>query len=156
MNQQLKKKFIASLLCVCCLAAGWAFLTASTAAKKRLKGVQQIDALIVDALHKYGFTRKEIDKYKVSVDSTFQRKVFLVTVRENFPETRLHVTLKQAFEGYNIWLPARVLFPEKDLHIYLSYKGTILRTIIVDIEKPDESSGGSLAITFDYYYARFI
>ncbi len=147
MNQLLKKKLVASLLFICCLAGAGLLLSASPAAEKRLQSFVQIDSLIVDTLGKFGVNRRQISSHKTEIDSLFQRKTFTATVTKKIPETKLHLALKHVFQPYNISLPARVLFPDKDLRIHFSFKNTVIRTLLIDVEEPDTALAGQTFIT---------
>lgn len=139
MDQLLKKKLIALLLFVCCLFGGWLLLTASSTAEKKLKNFAQFDSLIVHTLNKFDFYRKQIEHYKTTVDSVFNRKTYIITTASTFPETKLHLALKYAFQPYNVSVPALVIFPDKDLRIHFSYKNTIMRTLLIDVEEADST-----------------
>ncbi len=140
MHQLLKKKLVALLLFICCLLCGWLLLSASSSPEKSLSSLAQLDSLIVETLNDFDLNGRQITHYKTSIDSTFQRKIFIATVAKKFPETKLHLALKQVFQPYNVLVPARVLFPDKDLRIQFYFKDTVLRTLLIDVENSDEHS----------------
>lgn len=137
MNQILKKKLLALLLFICCLLSTGLLLNAGPAPEKKIKNLKQLDSLILKKLYAFGVTQGQISSYDTVIDATFKRKVFTLTVPKKFPETKLHLSLKKAFQSYHFLLPARVLFPDKDLRIHFMFKGTILRTLLIDTEEPD-------------------
>ncbi len=122
------------MLFVCCVFCGWLLLSASSAPEKKLRGFAQFDSLIVETLNSFGLNRQQITHFKTTVDSTFQRKTFTVTVSKKFPETKLHLALKQTFYPYDVLVPARVLFPDKDLRIQFYFKNTVVRTLLINTE----------------------
>ncbi|HLR76637.1 MAG TPA: hypothetical protein VK106_03185 [Balneolaceae bacterium] len=137
MNKNLKKKLLVLLLFVCCLLSIGLLLNTDPIPDKKIKNAKQLDSLIVESLYEFGIIDSLLTSYRVVIDSTFQRKVFRVTVPKKFPETKLHLYLKKLFSPYGFSLPARVLFPDKDLRIHFIFKNTIWRTLIINTEEPD-------------------
>ena len=72
------------------------------------------------------------------------RSVYEIKVPPFFSKTSFHLALNHQLQIYNIESPAKVLFPEENMHIHLIYNGTIFRTIRLTtnrIQKNTEDNG---------------
>jgi hypothetical protein len=126
---RLKKQLIAALLLISCLACAWLLFLMPSKKHHRLQHLSQADSLVLGTLSKFGIPEKQISVRSRRVDSSFTRKVYVVSVPPYFPKIRFHTALKGRFTGYGISLPARIIFPDKDIDIQLYYRNTVIRTI---------------------------
>ncbi len=67
--------------------------------------------------------------YKIEVDSSFTRTVYRVPVPPSFSKTVFHFDLHKSLTDLKLASPAKVLFPEKDMNIYV-YDGNTIRSTI--------------------------
>ncbi len=97
--------------------------------RQKLQRLSQADSLVLGTLSKFNIPKKHISIHFKRVDSSFTRKVYIVSVPLYFPKIRFHAALKAQFSRYNVTLPARIIFPDKNIDIQLYYQDTIIRTI---------------------------
>jgi hypothetical protein len=97
--------------------------------RKKLQHFSQVDSLVLGTLSKFNVPKRQISIYSKRVDSSFTRKIYVVSVPPHFPKIQFHAALKGQFSGYEVFLPARIIFPNKDIDIQLYYQDTIIRTI---------------------------
>jgi len=95
-----------------------------------------IDSLLTDHFEQHLIPSTSVRKYNIEVDSTFTRTVYRVAVPPTFSKTMFHFELHQNLLRYNIESPARVIFPERDMNIYIYDNNTILSTIRLITTEP--------------------
>lgn len=117
------------MLLIACILSG--IILASTPAYRaaHISTYAELDSLILDSFTKSSLSSEQFRTYTIDLDSSLTRKVYRVNVAPSFSKTTFHVHLHQRFYDYGIQTPARIIFPERDMNIYMSYEGTILRTI---------------------------
>lgn len=141
-----RKYIITALLFVACILSGIMFAATPGYKPVHIGTHAELDSLISQSLSDHSIQNSQIRVYTVRDDSTIHRKVYRVRVGPGFSKTSFHLQLhKQFFElGFNT--PARVVFPERDMNIYFTYKGTVLRTVrlITDqIESENDQTEGA-------------
>ncbi|HYW35228.1 MAG TPA: hypothetical protein VE868_07470 [Balneolaceae bacterium] len=129
MTTDSKKKLIAGLLFISCVAATWLLISLPSTQHKHLHSLSQADSLLFVTLSEFHVPKDDVSTRSIKVDSAFTRTVDVVTVPSNFPQTRFHLALKNECSPYQISLPARVIFPEKNLNILFDYHHTIINTV---------------------------
>lgn len=137
-----RKTIITALLLTACILSG--FILAGTPGYKPdyIRTHAELDSLIQHSLKSHNIPDTQVRMFMVRDDSLVHRKVYRVRVSPDFSKTSLHLTLHKQFYDLGFETPARVVFPERDMNIYLSYRGTILRTLrlITDDIQPEPGS----------------
>ena len=123
------KKILTILLLIACILSGIILAATPPFKPNNISTNEELDSLIKLAFQEYGVPSDQIRTYPVEFDSTFSRKVYRIRVRPSFSKTSFHLALHQKFYPYGFDTPARVTFPEKDMNIYFTYRGTVLRTV---------------------------
>jgi hypothetical protein len=101
---------------------------------------QNLDSLIASALSQEPSIGTNFRRYDIEVDSNFTRTVYRVPVHPTFSKTMFHYTLHQKLSKLKIDSPAKVLFPERDMNIYIYDNGTIRSTIRLITTEPKQES----------------
>lgn len=135
-----KKRLIAVLMFVCCVASTILLVSIHTDKSKTLSGLTEADSLLQLAFQKYNFKKDQITSWTTTVDSSFTRKNYVISVKPNFPQTRFHTTIRKQFYPYHIKTPAQVIFPKKDLHFLVVYHQTIIATVNLKTHVKKDSS----------------
>ena len=123
------KKTLTGLLVAACILSG---IILGATPKKVLKTVRtesQLDSLLSQTLLDAGIPKSAIRIRQVEIDSSFTRKEFLIKVPPAFSKTSFHLNLHHALVDFDLDCPARVVFPEHDMNIYILNRDTIYRTI---------------------------
>lgn len=118
---------------------------------KTLRSLAQADSLIQNVLTDFNINEKQIQLTTTRVDSNFRRKTYHVGLPYSFSKTQFHAELNSNLHEYSIETPARVTFPEQNVDIHLTYKGTVFRTISLqtDPELVAKQSQASILVAFD-------
>lgn len=129
MDERFKKKLIAVLLLVSCIISAWLLFITPGNENKPLRDLAQADSLLRLTLSDFNISDSQISTSTIQVDSVFERKNYSVSVPPAFSKTQLHAELQQQLLPYDISLPARVTFPEKDMNIHLYFKQSVIGNI---------------------------
>lgn len=89
----------------------------------------QADSLIIEAFGHFDIKNPQIRKRTVSIDSLFSRTIYSVAVPPEISKTEIHYHLHRKFLPYKIQSPAKIIIPEKDMHIHLLYEETVIKTV---------------------------
>jgi len=136
LKEQNKKRLIAALLFISCVVSGYMLFITSANTPKRIQNLAQADSLIQQELSNFNISPEQVQISTISVDSNFSRKLYHIGVPYGFSKTQLHSELNHLLAPYNIQAPANVTLPEQDVNIQLTYKGTVIRTLVVQTD-PD-------------------
>lgn len=123
------KYLLTSLLIAACILATVLFFTITPTATYTLSDLEDLNSTLDLAIEAAGLPLSEFKKTHLEIDSTFSRSVYEIKVHPSFSKTSFHLALNHQLHIYNIDSPAKVLFPEENMHIHLIYNGTIFRTI---------------------------
>lgn len=147
-----RQKVLLSVLAVCALLLIVMLGGEVGFEHNRLKTLDQIDSLsnIVLRKHRLGNTRRKVTS--TDVDTIFVRKTTRIGVPMRFSKTLFHLELAQTLQEWDVEAPARVYLPENELHIHLTYKNTIVRSLELynDSSAVLSSFGGHVLLTSDY------
>tara|TARA_B100000575_G_C23143494_1_gene666497 strand:+ start:13896 stop:14261 length:366 start_codon:yes stop_codon:yes gene_type:complete len=114
----------------------------------RITSQEHLDELIQQGLQEQGITNEHYRVYTAVRDSLFTRKVYQIDTPPGFSKTTLHYELHRLLTNYGVQLPGKVLFPEQDIHLYVTANGTIHRTLRVrtspDLTSSSDSTRNSL------------
>lgn len=88
-----------------------------------------LDSLIVSELKFHDISESQYRRYTIEVDSTFSRTVYRVQVPSSFSKTIFHFKLHKKLYPHGLTSPAKVIFPERNMNIYIVDRGTIRSTI---------------------------
>lgn len=124
-----QKKWIVTLLAASCLAALFHLIGNSENSFKNLANAAQADSLITEVLDHFDITNTQIRKRTVSIDSLFSRIIYTVKLPPEISKTEIHYQLQKKIIPYKMDSPAKIIMPEKDMHIHLLYAGTVIRTV---------------------------
>ncbi|MGD8426760.1 MAG: hypothetical protein PVH63_03965 [Balneolaceae bacterium] len=108
----------------------------SEGGSRQLRSLAQADTLIQRELAAFNISDQQLRVTTLKINSNFSRKIYHVGVPFEFSKTQLHAELNNTFYNFDIQTPARVSFPQKDVHIELVYQGTVIRTISLQTD-PD-------------------
>lgn len=151
MTPRNKKKLIAGLLFVSCLISGWLLAIAPSGETQSLQNFGQADSLLQRTLADYNVSNGQVSTSSTQIDSNFTRIVHTVYVPPGFSKTQFHASLQQRLAPYGVALPAKVIFPDKDMHIQFDYYDSIIRTVklITDEDLQMQRSFGSIIVAFE-------
>src|SRR5699024_1238225 len=116
--------------------SGYILLAASDGTPKKLQSLARADSLIAYELAKFNIASQQIRRSSITVDSSFNRKVYRINLSPGFSKTQLHAELNRTFHPLGISTPARVTFPDRQMRIHLEHEGTIVRPLVLHID-PD-------------------
>lgn len=124
-----KRGYLVLLLLISCLTAGYLLYTVEPEPVQPLQSVSQIDSLITDTFQDFDFSHDELRRTSVEVDTSFSRLVYRTETDPEFSKTTFHYTLAERIYPYELRTAAVAHFPDQDLHIHITYNGTVYRTI---------------------------
>jgi hypothetical protein len=132
-----QRPLITILLALSCIAS--AVILGVTPAYNSFddNSADNLDSLITSTLRDEPLIGSNFRRYNIQIDSTFTRTVFRVPVHPNFSKTMFHYALHKKLTKFEIDSPARVIFPEKDMYIYIYEDGTIKSTIRLITTEPN-------------------
>lgn len=135
-----RRPLITILLALSCIVS--AVMLVATPSHKAIdySTAENLDSLIASALSQEPSIGANFRKYDIEVDSNFTRTVYRVPVHPTFSKTMFHYSLHQTLSKLKIESPAKVLFPERDMNIYIYDNGTIRSTIRLITTKPKQES----------------
>lgn len=123
------KKTVVVLLVSACILSAILLATTPHVEQNAQINAAGLDSIISSALAQANIARRSVRTRTVAIDSSFSRKEYRVEVPTNFSKTSFHLKLHHTLLEYDVDCPARVVFPENNMTIYLSYGGTIHRTL---------------------------
>lgn len=129
---------------IACILSGIILAATPPYQSKRIKSAAELDSLIFLSFGDANFLNNQIRTYTIPIDTAFNRKVYRVQVPPSFSKTGFHINLHRRMIPFGFDTPSRVTFPDRDMNIFLTYEGTVVRTIRLltsDIPTPEESSG---------------
>ena len=95
-----------------------------------------LDSLIIHTLENEPSIGSNFRISKIKVDSTFSRTIFRVPVHPTFSKTMFHYDFHKSLSKQSIAVPAKVVFPERDMNIYIYDEGTIKSIIRLITTEP--------------------
>lgn len=131
-----RRPLITLLLALSCIASTVILIASPTYKSVDYSPADHLDSLIVNTLENEALIGSNFRRYNVKVDSNFTRTVYRVPVHPTFSKTTFHFSLHKTFSKYQIESPARVIFPEKDMNIYIYDNGTIKSIIRLITTEP--------------------
>lgn len=131
-----RKPLITFLLLLSCIISGAIYVATPAYTPKFLDVRSGIDSLLTDHFEQHLIPSSSVRKFNIEVDSTFTRTVYRVAVPPSFSKTMFHYKLHHSLLRYNIQAPARVIFPERDMNIYIYDNNTIRSTIRLITTEP--------------------
>jgi hypothetical protein len=117
---------------------------------KRLTSFAQADSLIQAEFDDFNIQEQQIQITTTNIDSNLTRKTYHVRLPYTFSKTQFHAALNDRFHRYAVKTPARVTFPQQNVDIHLTFRGTVLRTISLqtDPELVAQRNQTSILMTF--------
>lgn len=151
MKEQKKKRLIAILLLVSCFISGFILFSTADNNTKSLTSLAQADSLVQQQFSNFNISEDQVSIASTHVDSQFSRKTYFVGLPYRFSKTQFHADLNDALFPFDIKTPAQVTFPQKNVDIHLSYRGTVIRTISLqtDPELSLQQNDISLLLSFE-------
>lgn len=147
-----KKQLLLLLLLASCLASAWLLATAEGEPPRRLEDLAKVDSLLQADFREFYIRPEQVQSWQVSVDSTFSRRVYLVSLPGAFSKTQLHAEIHRTLNPWGVETPARVVFPQRDMEIQLVWRRTVVRTVRLQTD-PEMEMNRNLAtilVAFDY------
>ncbi|MBO6523832.1 MAG: hypothetical protein JJ971_08410 [Balneolaceae bacterium] len=123
------KKIISVLLLFACILSGIILAYTPSFVPNKITTGAELDSLIQLSLDEANLFNEHIRVYNIEMDSSFSRKVYRVRVPSTFSKTSFHLDLHERLYPMGFTSPTRVVFPERDMNIYVEHEGTIFRTI---------------------------
>lgn len=151
------KKWIVFLLVISCIITIFLYLSYSQVDHKQLRRVAELDSLIQVNFDRFNISRNQFRTHTIEIDSLYRRKIFLVNVPPGFSKTEWHYKLDKLVRPYGISTPAKVIFPEQNMRIYLVHNFNIVRTVDLrtDTSLVNQTDIGH-RVLFLYPHDRFI
>lgn len=137
------KQLLTVLLLLACILSGIILAATPPYQSTRIKSAAELDSLIYLSFGDANFLNNQIRTYNIPIDTVFSRKVYRIQVPPSFSKTGFHVNLHHRMTPFGFDTPSRVVFPDRDMNIFLTYEGTVVRTIRLltsDIAIPEESN----------------
>lgn len=132
-----RRHLITALLVFACILSGSILATTDAPPKQRLLSVDILDTVIQDAFKNHQISRNQYRTRTISVDTLFSRKIYRVGVPSSFSKTSFHLALHQELLAHDVHTPAKIVFPEHTMNIFLTYNGTVHRTIELINREPE-------------------
>ena len=126
-----KKVVLVLLLTFACLSTAYLLISTPATTPMRITSQEHLDELIHQGLQEQGIANNHYRVYTAVQDSLFTRKVYQIDTPPGFSKTTLHYELHRLLVNYGVQLPGKVLFPEQDVHLYVTANGTVHRTLRV-------------------------
>ena len=123
------KKTLTGLLAAACILSGIMLAATPSPEIHTLQSEAQLDSLVMVSLQQAGISSGSIRARNVEIDTSFTRKEIRIEVPPGFSKTSYHLDLHRQMMDLNVGCPARVVLPEKDMNIYLTFGGTVHRTL---------------------------
>tara|TARA_R110000868_G_scaffold37111_15_gene131685 strand:+ start:12339 stop:12764 length:426 start_codon:yes stop_codon:yes gene_type:complete len=123
------KKIIAALLLVACILSGIILAYTPSFIPNKITTEAELDSLIQLSFEDANLISKQIRTFNIEIDNSFSRKLYRVRVPSSFSKTSFHIELHKRFFPIGLTTPTRIVFPERDMNIYIVNKGTVFRTI---------------------------
>jgi hypothetical protein len=117
------------LLFLACVMSTILLATAPPIKVQTITTEAEVDSLIELAFSDYGITRSQYRSQALAIDTSFSRKIYRMNVPEEFSKTSFHLRLQKAISPYGLEVPAKIYFPDEDMHIHILYNDTVWRTI---------------------------
>lgn len=143
------KKWIVLLLVISCITTISLYVSYSPNDHKQLRTAAELDSLIQVNFDRFNITENQFRTHTVEIDSLNRRKIFFVRVPPGFSKTEWHYELHKLVHPYGVSTPARVIFPEQDMRIFLAHNFNIVRTIEM---RTDTSLAGQTGSDGRYLY----
>ncbi|WP_026167277.1 hypothetical protein [Balneola vulgaris] len=124
-----KKSLTTILLALLCVVSMVILVFAKPIEKIDPSELMDLNELIETKLIEDPVIGSNYRTYKIEVDSSFTRTVYRVPVPPSFSKTVFHFDLHKSLTDLKLASPAKVLFPEKDMNIYV-YDGNTIRSTI--------------------------
>lgn len=105
------------------------------------KKLTDIDSLIVSTLYNNTAIGDNFRIFNVEIDSSFTRRVYRVPVHPSFSKTMFHYSLHESLIPFDVKTPASVLFPERNMNIYVYKDETVISTIRLITTEPKQEDG---------------
>ncbi len=133
-----KKQLTTLLLVLSCLSSGIILATVPAQQTNSVVMNSGLDSLIVTELKLHDIPESQYRRYDIEVDSTFSRTVYRVQVPPSFSKTTFHFKLHKKLYPHDLTSPAKVIFPERNMNIYIMDRGTIRSTIRLITTDPSD------------------
>lgn len=130
------KKTLTGMLAAACILSAIMLAVTPSPPHNPLRTEAQLDSLILVSLQDVGIPSRNVRTNTISIDTLFTRKELRVEVPPGFSKTTYHLQLHHALKNTGIDCPARVVLPENTMNIYLTYNGTVHRTIRLITNQP--------------------
>ena len=134
------KKIITSLLIVACILTGIILAYTPDFIPNKISTEAELDSLIQLSFNDSNIRSNQIRLYDIEIDSSFSRKVYRVRVPNSFSKTSFHLELHKRFQPLGLNTPSRIVFPERDMNIYIENIGTVFRTIRLITDNTESES----------------
>lgn len=146
-----KKYLIAALLLGACLISIYLLFTVGGEPIKRLTSIAEADSLIRRDLRTFNISERNLSRHTFLLNDSTKRFEYEVRVPGGFSKTHFHQEIHDTFFEYGATSPARVIFPEKNYHIYLLLNNTVFATlkVVTDEDLVMARSFGSVLIAFE-------
>lgn len=123
------KKIISALLLIACILSGIILAYSPSYVSNNITTEAELDSLIQLSFEDAKLQSNQVRIFTVEMDSNFSRKVYRIQVPSSFSKTSFHLELHKRFYSIGLETPSRVVFPERDMNIYITNEGTVFRTL---------------------------
>lgn len=109
---------------------------------------EHLDTLIYRELYSFNISDQQIRNKVAYQDSLFTRIEYDIRLPRYISKTYIHSELNKEFYNHEIQTPARVIFPKKDMRIYIIHDGTVFRTLNLSTDSAMTYQQYSVSIFF--------
>ncbi|AXJ02188.1 hypothetical protein CYPRO_2951 [Cyclonatronum proteinivorum] len=124
-----KRKSLLALLLSGCTVAALLLLLIPPPQKYLLEDLGTLDRLITQSFADHGIPPGRLQVRATEVDSLLTRRDYSIQLARSFPATRVHIAIAQGAYPYGVQVKGRYNQDETALHLTLSYRNTLLRTL---------------------------
>lgn len=128
-SKENSKKIITALLFISCVISGIILASTPERSVHRIESAAQLDSLINMHLSNAQILQDQVRTSTIRIDTSFTRKSLRIRVPSGFSKTVFHVDLHNDLRKYSMEVPAIIKFPSRDMHIYVYYNDTVIRTL---------------------------
>jgi len=150
---KLRHRMAVALLLMCITASATLLYFPEIVASEELASLEAIDNIIQSELTEFNVKQSQIKERDAGITDGFNRKVFRVSIPQNFSKTFLHSELAYRLRPYDIATPSTVNMPDDEMNIHIYWRNTVVRTIELrnSSNVVRNQSPGAILFTTDSY-----
>jgi len=150
---KLRHRIVIALLLLCIAASVTLLYFPGIVISENLTSLEVIDEIIQSELTEFNVKQSQIRERDAGITDGFNRKVYRVSIPQNFSKTFLHSELAYRLSQYGVATPSTVNLPDDEMNIHIYWRNTVVRTIELrnNSNVVRNQSPGAILLTSDTY-----